>query len=189
MAQKLKIAAISGSLRKGSYNTAALRAARELQPQGMEIEVITLEGIEPFNEDVEAEGWPPNVQVLRDKVAPAHGVLFATPEYNYSMPGVLKNAIDWWSRPTGKGPIVDKPAAIIGASLSKIGTARAQAHLRQSAFYNAMPLLPTAEVLISNASEIFDDQGRLADADTRKFLSEMLVEFGDWVRMHASNHS
>lgn len=184
MTETYKIAGISGSLREGSYNTATLRAARELQPDNFDIDIITLEGIEQFSEDVEAGGWPENVKVLRERVEKADAVIFATPEYNYGVTGVLKNAVDWLSRPTGKGPIVGKPAAIIGASLSKTGTARAQMQLRDAAFYNAMPLLPTSEVIISNASEMFDDEGRLTDNDTRAFLGEMLEDFAGWVEKH-----
>lgn len=186
MPQTYQVAAISGSLREDSYNTAALRAARRLQPDRLEIDVITLEDIPLFNEDVEARGWPARIQALRDRVAPAAGVLFATPEYNYGMTGVLKNAVDWLSRPTGEGPIVGKPVAIIGASLSKIGTARAQAQLRQAAFYNAMPLMPSAEVLISDAADKFDANGDLADADTSDFLRRFLVDFGRWIERCAA---
>lgn len=182
---KTKIAAISGSLRKASYNTATLRALQELAPEWIELDLITLEGVEPFNEDVEAEGWPPRVQALRDRVEPAGAVIIATPEYNYSIPGTLKNALDWLSRPTGRGPIVGKPLLIVGASLSKTGTARAQAHLRQVAFYNAMPVIPTAEVIISSADEIFDENQKLADSGTRDFLETAIKQFGEWVRLHA----
>lgn len=181
----LKIAGISGSLRKGSYNTATLHAARDLAPDGVEMDIITLEDVELFNEDVEAKGWPPRVQQLRDRIEPAHAVLFATPEYNYSVPGVLKNAIDWLSRPERKGPIFNKPAAIIGATPSMIGTARAQMHLRQIAFYNGMPLLPTAEVLIARASNRFDADGRLTDDETRDFVRGFMNEFATWARAHA----
>ncbi|MBU2531789.1 MAG: NAD(P)H-dependent oxidoreductase [Alphaproteobacteria bacterium] len=181
MAEDIRVAALSGSLRKGSFNTATLQTVAELAPASMHIDVLTLHDVELFNEDVEAEGWPPNVSALRDKVAAASAVMIATPEYNYSVPGVLKNAIDWLSRPTGKGPIVGKPLAIIGASPSKVGTARAQAHLRQIAFYNAMPLLPSAEVIISQAPSQFDDHGRLTNSDTREFLKSMLKEFEGWI--------
>ncbi len=184
MANTLRIAAISGSLRKGSYNTATLRAAAEMAADTMDIDIITLEGVEPFNEDVEAAGWPPGVKALRDRMQGADGLLIATPEYNYGIPGVLKNALDWLSRPTGEGPVAGLPAAIVGASMSMTGTARAQSHLRQVFFYNAMPLLPTAEVLIAKAAERFDDEGKLVHEPTRKFLSEMLQKFEAWVRQH-----
>jgi NAD(P)H-dependent FMN reductase len=124
MQRPITIAGVSGSLREGSFNTAALQAAAELAPDGVTVTMHTLHGIPLFNEDVEAEGWPDAVAELREKVDPADGVLFATPEYNYSTPGVLKNAIDWLSRPTGKGVITGKPAAVIGASPGAFGTVR-----------------------------------------------------------------
>ena len=184
MAQKIPIAGISGSLRKNSYNTATLRAVKEIASDTLDIDIVTLEDVPLFNEDVEAKGWPERVQALRDRLEPAKGVIFATPEYNYSIPGVLKNAIDWLSRPERKGPIFGKPAAIIGATPSMVGTARAQAHLRQVAFYNGMPLIPDVEILIARAGEKFDEDGRLTDNETRDFLSDMTEKFADWTRNH-----
>lgn len=181
MAETIRIAGISGSLRKNSYNTATLHAARELAPEGMEIDIITLHDFPLFNEDVEAQGWPAPVQAVRDRVENVDGVIFAVAEYNYGMSGVLKNGIDWLSRPTGKGPIVGKPVGIVGASLSMVGTARAQEQVRQAAFYNKMPLLSSAEVLIASASNRFDDSGKLTDEDTRKFLKQMLQAMRDWI--------
>jgi chromate reductase len=185
-ANTLRIAGISGSLRKGSYNTATLRALKALAPDRLDIDIITLHDVELFNEDVEAEGWPPNVQKLRQRIEPADAVIFATPEYNYSIPGVLKNAIDWLSRPERKGPIFNKPAAIIGATPSMIGTARAQAHLRQVAFYNGMPLLPTVEILVARAGDKFNDDGSLVDEKTEKFLTDLATQFAQWVDRHRS---
>ncbi len=185
MTTTYKVAGISGSLRKGSYNTATLRAAQDLAPDTLDIEIVTLEDVPLFNEDVEAQGWPDRVQRLRDQVAAADAVIFASPEYNYSVTGVLKNAIDWLSRPEGDAPLNGKPASIVGATPSFVGTARGQAHLRQIVFYNAMPLLPTAEVLIARASERFDDDGRLKDEQTRDVLKDMLDKFAAWVELHA----
>ena len=178
----LAVLGISGSLREGSYNTAALRAAQELAPDGMSVEIATLEGTELFSEDVEAQGWPPNISKLRALAANADAILFATPEYNYSVTGVLKNAIDWLSRPPRKGPIYGKPAGVIGASQGAQGTARAQMHLRQILYYNAMAVLPTAEVLISRAQDKFDQEGSLTDGETRQFLRDYLEKFAEWVR-------
>jgi len=188
MTRPITIAGISGSLRQGSFNTAALQAAAELAPDKVTVNLITLHDIEPFSEDTEAEGWPDGVAALREKVAPVDGILFATPEYNYSIPGVLKNAIDWLSRPTGKGPITGKPAAIIGASPSPFGTARAQAHLRQIVFYNAMPLLPYDEVLVMKAGNKIED-GRLVDEESRDFVKELMADFADWVRLHTERQA
>ena len=183
----IRVTGISGSLRRGSYNTALLRAIGELDLDGVEYDILTLEDVPLFNEDVERRGWPPRVQELRDRLAGTDGIIFATPEYNYSIPGVLKNAIDWLSRPEGKGPIFGKPAAIVGASPSRIGTARAQAHLRQVAFYNAMPLIPNVEILVARAGDKFDDAGRLNDAATREFIEDLAQKFVVWVSEHKAS--
>jgi chromate reductase len=184
MTERLRIAGISGSLRKGSYNTALLRAIASLGTERFDLDIVTLEDVPPFNEDVERIGWPPPVQALRDRLEPARGIVLATPEYNYSIPGVLKNAIDWLSRPERKGPIFGKPVAIVGATPSRVGTARAQAHLRQVAFYNAMPLIPSVEILVALAGDKFDDDGQLIDGDTRDYLRDMVTRFVDWVESH-----
>lgn len=183
MPRPITIAGISGSLREGSFNTATLQAATELAPEGVTVSMHTLHGIPLFNEDVEAEGWPDAVAELREKVDPADGVLFATPEYNYSIPGVLKNAIDWLSRPTGKGVITGKPAAVLGASPSAFGTVRAQSHLRQVLYYNTMPVLAGAEVMIMKAHAKVED-GRLVDEQSRGFVQTLMEKFADWVRFH-----
>ena len=186
MARTYKVAGISGSLRAGSYNTATLRAAQELAPDTLDIDIVTLEDVPLFSEDVEAQGWPPRVRELRDRVGAADAVIFASPEYNYSFTGVLKNAIDWLSRPEGEAPLNGKPAGIVGATPAFVGTARGQMHLRQVVFYNAMPLLPTAEVLIARAGERFDESGRLTDEKTREVLKDMLDKFADWVARTAT---
>jgi chromate reductase, NAD(P)H dehydrogenase (quinone) len=186
MTHTYRVAGISGSLRKASYNTAALRAVQELAPESLDIDIVTLEDVPLFNQDVEAEGWPDRVRLLRERVQAADAVIFASPEYNYSITGVLKNAIDWLSRPEGDAPLNGKPAAIVGATPSFVGTARGQAHLRQIVFYNAMPLLPTAEVLIARAGDRFDDEGRLTDEKTRTVLEDMLGKFAEWVERHAT---
>ncbi|HEY3859953.1 MAG TPA: NADPH-dependent FMN reductase, partial [Gammaproteobacteria bacterium] len=126
----MKVLAMVGSLRKGSYNKMALHAAIELKPADMEIEVADIGALPLYDDDVRVEGYPPAVMKLREQVKAADALLFVTPEYNYSVPGVLKNAIDWASRPPDQ-PLDGKPAAIMGASTGKLGTARAQYHLRQ----------------------------------------------------------
>jgi len=180
------VAGISGSLRKGSWNTATLRAAQELAPGNLDIDIVTLKDVPLFNQDVEHKGWPDHVQELRDRVQAADAVIFASPEYNYSVTGVLKNAIDWLSRPEGDAPLNGKPAAIVGATPAFVGTARSQAHLRQIIFYNAMPLLPTAEVLIARAGDRVGHDGRLTDEKTRVVLKDMLEKFAAWVERHAT---
>jgi chromate reductase len=183
MTDIIRIAGICGSLREGSYNLRALEYAKTVAPEGVELDIIRINDVEPFNADVEAKGWPPGVKALRDRVEAADAVLLASPEYNYGVPGVLKNATDWLSRPTGKGPISDKPLAVMGASTSYSGTARAQADWRNVAYYNSMPLLTTVEVLIFKADEKFDAEGRLIDEKSRSKVKELMDEFTAWIRL------
>lgn len=174
----IKILGISGSLRKGSYNTAALHAALELAPNGMEIDTFNIADIPLYNEDVRAQGYPAPVEDLRMRLREADGVLIVTPEYNYSIPGVLKNAIDWASRPPDQ-PFDGKIIAIMGASISALGTARAQYHLRQSfVFLNGL-VLNRPEVMIMHCENKFDERGTLIDIPTRKFVARLLEELRD----------
>lgn len=172
---------IAGSLRSRSYNMAALRAARELASGEMEIEIFEQLGvIPPFNED--EENTPPtSIRVLKEKIKAADAILFVTPEYNYSIPGVLKNAIDWASRPYGQNAWEGKPAAVMGASTSMTGTARAQYHLRQSMVFLNMFPLNRPEVMIPTAQEKFDRNGNLTDKHTKEKIQELLVALGEWV--------
>ncbi|MEO8714337.1 MAG: NAD(P)H-dependent oxidoreductase [Acetobacteraceae bacterium] len=180
-AAPVRILGISGSLRKGSFNSAALRAAQELAPQGMSIEVFDIAPIPLYNEDVKAQGFPPPVEALRRKVLEADGVLLASPEYNYSTSGVLKNTIDWVSRPPGQ-PFDGKPIAIMGASGGLLGTARAQYHLRQMFVFMNGHVMNRPEVMIPQAQNKFDAEGKLEDQPTRDFVSALLVAFAAWVR-------
>lgn len=170
----LKILGFAGSLRRGSYNRALVRAARELVPERMRIEVFELDGIPLFNADVEAEGFPEPVRAFHQTIAEADALLIATPEYQHGVPGVLKNAIDWASRPPGKATIIGKPVAIMGATPGMWGTARAQTQLRQALVYNKCPMVPSPEVLVARAEERFDDEGRLVHEGTRKFVRQLL---------------
>ena len=177
----LNVLGISGSLRAGSYNTAALRAAQELAPEGMTIEIASIAEIPFYNSDVQAVGFPASVLALGDKIAAADAVLIASPEYNYSIPGVLKNAIDWLSR-LPKPPMAGKPVGMIGASMSVLGAARAQYHLRQTfVFLDALPM-NKPEVFIALAQTKFDDQGRLHDEPTRGFMRANLEALAAWTR-------
>ncbi len=179
----VNILAISGSLRSSSFNTAALRAAMELAPSGMSIELHDIGDLPLYNDDVRAQGFPPPAQRLRERIKAADGVLFATPEYNYSVPGVLKNAIDWASRPPEQ-PFDGKPIAIMGTSPGVLGTARAQYHLRQCFVFLNGHVLNRPEVMIGGATGRFDAAGKLTDQATRDFLAAMLVAFKAWtVRM------
>src|SRR5215472_14759629 len=180
MATKLHVFGISGSLRRGSFNTALIRAAIELAPEGMDIELADISGLPPYNEDVNASGQPPAVVDFRRRIAAADALLFSTPEYNYSMSGVLKNAIDWASRPPAQ-PFDGKPIAIMGASAGPGGTIRAQYHLRQSAVYLNMLPLNKPECFVARAHEKFDKDGKLVDEATRKAVGQLLVSLAAWV--------
>jgi chromate reductase len=177
--QTLRVLGISGSLRKGSFNTAVLRAAVELAPEGMVIETADIRDIPIYDEDVRAAGLPPSVQKLRDAIAAADALLIVTPEYNYSVPGVLKNAIDWASRPPSQ-PFAGKPLAIMGASGGLVGTARAQYHLRQIAVFLDMHPLNKPEVFVRTAQEKINADGRLHDEPTRKVIADQLVALAAW---------
>lgn len=176
-----KILGISGSLRKGSYNTAALRAAQELAPEGVEIEIADISQIPPFNQDLESD-VPAAVTALKSKIKAADAILFVTPEYNFSIPGVLKNAIDWCSRPYGDSAFEGKPAAILGASPGMLGSARAQYHLRQVLVFLDMHVLNRPEVMIAGAAQKFDATGRLTDEKTREFVGALVQALVDWTR-------
>jgi chromate reductase len=178
---QLRILGIAGSLRAGSYNRALLRAAQELAPAGMSIVIFELHAIPPYNADVEAQGFPEPVVAFKAAIAEADGLLIATPEYNHSIPGVLKNAIDWASRPPGKCPLAGKPAAIMGASTGAISTARAQQHLRLVCSFLDMIVLNQPEVLVGRAQDKVDASGRLTDEPTRQFMSKFLQTFAQWV--------
>lgn len=174
----MKILGIVGSLRADSLNRKSLHAFGEVLPAGVELVVAELHEIPMYNADVQAKGFPSSVEELAAKVRSADALVFATPEYNYSVPGVLKNAIDWLSRLPDQ-PLSGKPAGIIGASPGKIGTARAQYHLRQIGVFVNLLFLNRPEVMIGEATAKFDDSGRLTDDATREFLrrlAEALVE-------------
>jgi chromate reductase len=176
----LRVLGVAGSLRAGSYNRALLRAAQELAPEGMTITTFELDAIPPYNADVEVQGFPAPVVAFKTAIAEAHALLIATPEYNHSLPGVLKNAIDWASRPPRTSPLYGKMAAIMGASTGVIGTARAQQHLRLVFSYLNMPVFNQPEVLVGRAQDKFDASGQLTDESTRQFLAQFLQAFMQW---------
>jgi chromate reductase, NAD(P)H dehydrogenase (quinone) len=175
----MKILGIVGSLRKGSYNKALMRAATELKPENIEIEVFDIAEIPPFNQDFEKQ--PPQiVKDLKDRIKAANALLIATPEYNYSMPGVLKNAIDWASRPHGDNAFEGKPVAIMSASSGLLGGARAQYHLRQCfVFLNMFPI-NHPEVIVVRAANQFDEKGTLVDKDTLDHIKQLLESLIAW---------
>src|SRR5687768_880218 len=179
--ERVQILAVAGSLRAGSYNQALLRAAQQLAPVATQILIHDLSEIPLFSEDIERRGVPLAVARLREAVAEADGFLVATPEYNHGVPGVMKNAFDWLSRPPGKSVLDGKPSAIFGASPGITGTARAQSQLRQSFVFTNTPVLLQPEVLVGRAHEKFDSDGRLTDTATRKYLVQFLEAFAAWI--------
>lgn len=177
--QTLKVLGIPGSLRDESYNKDALRAAKDLAPDFMDITIATLDGIPPFDQDNETN--PPEAVVrLKRQIRESDALLFATPEYNYSVPGVLKNAIDWVSRPYGDNAWEGKPAAIMGASISMTGTVRAQFSLRKIFVFLNIKALNKPEVMIPNAAEKFAADGMLTDQHTKDKIRELLLALADW---------
>jgi len=180
-AKGTNVLAICGSLRAGSYNRAALRSAIELKPPGMTIETADIASFPLYNEDVRAQGFPPPVEKLRRQIAAADALLLVTPEYNYSIPGVLKNAIDWASRPPDQ-PFAGKPVAIMGAGAGMAGTARAQYDLRRCCVFLDMHPLNKPEVLIGQAQTKFDAEGRFTDEVGRGLIRDLLVALEGWTR-------
>jgi chromate reductase len=179
MSNPVHILGIAGSLRRASYNRAALRAATQLVPQDATLEIFELDGIPGFNQD-EEQNPPAKVADFKRRIRAADAMLIVTPEYNYSIPGVLKNAIDWASRPYGDSAWSGKPVAIMGASIGTIGTARAQYHLRQVfVFLNMFPV-NQPEVMIGNAAERFDAQGNMTDETTKDFIRKLLQSLVEW---------
>ena len=181
MNKPIRILGIAGSLRQTSYNRGALRAATQLVPEGATIEIFELDGIPGFNQD-EEQNPPEKVAEFKRKIREADAILFVTPEYNYSVPGVLKNAIDWASRPYGDSAWAGKPAAIMGASVGGIATARAQYHLRQMMVFLNMFPVNQPEVMIGNAGNKFDKQGNLTDETTKDFIRQLLANLLEWTQ-------
>ena len=176
----LHVLGISGSLRKASYNTALLRTAAELMPSDMKLEITEIAPLPMFNQDFE-KPFPATVAAFRTRIARADALLIATPEYNSSVSGALKNAIDWASRPPQQ-PLAGKPVAIIGASTGNFGTVRSQVHLRQILTHVGALSLGKPEVLVARAAKVFDNAGVLTDDTARGFLHDLLVTFAKWIR-------
>ena len=178
---KIKVLGIAVSLRQGSYNKALLRSAADLVPDDMQLEISDLEGIPPFNQDIE-QNMPDKVKEFKTKIREADGILIATPEYNFSVPGVLKNAIDWASRPYGDNPFDGKPVAIMSASPGMLGGANAQFHLRQTCVFLNMYPINKPLVIVTFAQDKFDADGKLVDDNTKKFLRQLLENLANWTR-------
>jgi chromate reductase len=177
----LKILGIPGSLRKASFNRSALVAAHSLLPAGASLDIFELEGIPVYNQDLDKQP-PARVVELKARVRAADAILFATPEYNYSIPGVLKNAIDWASRPYGDSAWQGKPVAVMGASVGILGSARAQYHLRQCFVFLNMHPVNQPEVLIANAAQRFNERGELTDETSRDLIRKLLSELVAWTK-------
>jgi chromate reductase, NAD(P)H dehydrogenase (quinone) len=188
MSKPVRILGIAGSVRRQSFNRAALRAATELAPEGASIEIFELDGIPGFNQDDE-QNPPAKVTEFKKRIREADAILIVTPEYNYSIPGVLKNAIDWASRPYGDSAWNGKPAAIMGASVGTIGTARAQYHLRQMMVFLNMFPINQPEVMIGNCSKRFDAEGNLTDDATKEFIRQLLQNLVEWTRRIGQPHT
>jgi chromate reductase len=181
MDKSVHIVGFAGSLRKKSYNKAILAAALEMVPEHTTLEIVDLEGIPPFNQDL--EGKPPDkVREFKSKIRASDAILIATPEYNYSIPGMLKNAIDWASRPYGDNAFDGKPVAIMGASIGMLGTARAQYDLRRCfVFLNMLPL-NQPEVMVPLVQNKVDNNGKVTDEKTRKKIRDLLQTLVAWTR-------
>jgi chromate reductase, NAD(P)H dehydrogenase (quinone) len=174
----IKVLALSGSLRKGSYNTMLLHTAKELAPAGMNINIYDLASIPMYNDDVRVAGYPPVVQEFRSTIAASDAIFFASPEYNYSVSGVLKNAIDWASRAPNM-PFDGKTAAIVGASGGALGTARSQRDLRWIMSGLNVYVVNLPHVYVGGAAQKFDAAGKLTDQASRDFIKQLLDNLRD----------
>ncbi len=179
MEEPLKFLAFAGSLRKGSYNKALIKAAVEVAPSNIKIEVYDLEGLPLFNQDLE-QTPPQKVIEFKTKIKEADALLIATPEYNYSVSGVIKNALDWASRPRTDTPLQGKPVAIMSASIGRLGGARAQYHLRQTFVSLNMHPVNTPEVMLSNAAENVDAHGNVTNQQARDLIKQLLEALAAW---------
>lgn len=177
----LNILGFAGSLRNGSYNRALLQVAADLVPKDAKLNIFDLEGIPPFNQDLE-NSMPEIVKEFKAKIRSADAILIATPEHNYSIPGVLKNAIDWASRPYGDNSFDGKPVAVMSASTGMLGGARAQYQLRQVFVFLNMHPLNRPEVFVTFANQKFDEKGKLTDEKTKEVIKQLLQALVAWTR-------
>ncbi|HLN45058.1 MAG TPA: NAD(P)H-dependent oxidoreductase [Candidatus Sulfotelmatobacter sp.] len=181
MNEKLKFLGLIGSLRKDSYNKALMKTSFELLPDNVTLEIFDLADFPLFNQDL-MQNPPTIIREFKAKIRGSDAILIASPEYNYSIPGMLKNAIDWASRPPTDNAWDGKPAAIISASTGKLGGARMQYHLRQTFVFVNMYPINRPEFMLANARNYFDEAGNLKDEDTRKRLQELLQALADWTQ-------
>jgi chromate reductase, NAD(P)H dehydrogenase (quinone) len=176
----MKILGISGSVREGSYNRRLLEAAGELAPEGVAIEIFDLDDIPPYDADADSGDRPEPVARLKQAIADADALLIASPEYNASFSGVLKNAIDWASRPLAETPLMGKPAAVMGASGGLSGTARAHVALAPVLDSCGVLVMPKPNVMVRQAAKVFDEDGRLVDSDTRDHVRKLVEALVEW---------
>ncbi len=181
MENPIAILGFAGSLRKDSYNRALLRAAADLVPKEASLEIFDLAGIPPFNQDLE-QLMPDKVKEFKSKIKSADAILIVTPEYNYSIPGVLKNAIDWASRPYGDNSLEGKPVALMSASTGILGGARAQYHLRQVFVFLNMHPVNRPEVFLTSANQKFDEKGTLTDEKAKELIKGLLDALVAWTK-------
>jgi chromate reductase, NAD(P)H dehydrogenase (quinone) len=182
--EKYKIAVLVGSLRKGSYNLKMAKALIALAPETLSLNILSIRGLPMFNEDLEAN--PPNEWVtFREEIIAADGLLFLTPEYNRSVTGVLKNAIDVGSRPYGQNSWDGKPGAVVSVSIGNVGGFGANHHLRQALVYVNVLTLAQPEVYIGGAKDLFDKDGNLTKDSTKEFLKDFMAAFAKWVEANA----
>lgn len=181
MSVERTVAVLVGSLRRDSFNRKAAEAAVSLAPARLKFEFLQIGGLPPYNEDDEGERAPEAWKAFRQEIRAADAILFATPEYNRSVPGVLKNAIDVASRPAGKGALLNKPAAVMSASIGQIGGFGANHHLRQTLSYLNMPTLGQPEIYLGPAAQLFGPNGEILKESTRELLQKFIGAFADWI--------
>jgi chromate reductase len=179
MSNSIRLVALVGSLRKGSLNRALLRAAIAAAPAQVRVDIVEIGDLPLYNGDIQDQGMPASVSQLAEAMAGADGFLIATPEYNYSIPGVLKNAIDWLSR-LPNPPFAGKPMGIMGASMGALGTARSQYHLRQVMVFLDAHVMNKPEVMVGAAHTKFDAEGKLTDASTEQHLARFMAALADF---------
>jgi chromate reductase, NAD(P)H dehydrogenase (quinone) len=176
------VAVLVGSLRKDSFNRKVANALSSLAPAALKLEIVEIGQLALYNQDADVPGQvPPAWQAFRDRIRRADAVLFVTPEYNRSVPGVLKNAIDVGSRPYGQSAWEGKPGAVISVSPGAIGAYGANHHLRQSMVFLNVPMMQQPEAYVGGAANLFDDKGNMTNASTREFLGKFMQAFADWI--------
>lgn len=186
MPATFQVAVLVGSLRRESLNRKAAKALVELAPKRLQFTFLQIGDLPPYNQDADGEHAPELWTLFREQVRGADAVLFSTPEYNRSVPGVLKNAIDVGSRPPGANAFAKKPAAVMSTSIGSIGGFGANHHLRQMAVFLDMPMLQQPEIYLSNANKLFDTQGVLVNDDVRKLLEKFGAAFAAWIELNAA---